>query len=92
MTDLVLSSNLRLESISPDAFEGLSALQTLNLYQTRISTLPSGVFDGLTGLATLQISVTSNVVAEHRRVPRFGPRALFPTFQTAKSGGFIERL
>ena len=58
MTQLDLSSNPRLESISPDAFEGLSALQTLNLYQTRISTLPSGVFDGLTGLATLQLSNT----------------------------------
>ena len=58
MTQLDLSSNPRLESISPDAFEGLSALQTLNLYQTRISTLPSGVFDGLSSLATLQISVT----------------------------------
>ena len=58
MTDLSLSSNPRLESISPDAFEGLSALKTLNLSGTRISTLPSGVFDGLSSVETLTISNT----------------------------------
>ena len=65
MTDLSLNSNPRLEIISPGAFEGLSALQTLNLHQTRISTLPSEVFDGLSSVETLRIWGTPLVNLPH---------------------------
>ena len=37
-------------------FEGLTSLQTLNLYYSGLTSLPSGLFEGLTNLQTLHLS------------------------------------
>ena len=50
----------RIETIAPDAFAGMSGLRLLRLRDNRLSTLPDGVFEDLTGVFSTGIQLTGN--------------------------------
>ena len=53
---LDLSSKL-ISSLLADDFDGLTNLETLNLYRNNLTLLPSDLFDGLTNLTTLSLEL-----------------------------------
>ena len=56
LSTLYLQGNEHIRTISPDAFDGLSSLERLALDDTRIETLPAGLFAPLTSLRWLQVA------------------------------------
>ena len=52
-------TNKSLSSLQSDDFEGLSELETLDLFQNDLTDLPEGVLDGLTSLEILRLNNNS---------------------------------
>ncbi|XP_070569724.1 leucine-rich repeat and immunoglobulin-like domain-containing nogo receptor-interacting protein 2 [Ptychodera flava] len=79
--------------MSSDAFNGLSSLQYLYLYNNEISTLPSGIFSGLDSLTDLRLESNEiTALLKLDNLPQLTSLNLNYNCITALQDGVFERL